>query len=154
MSSRVLQFIDRYRASKGADGHELFDKKSGQRQYCLLLSTLHHETGDEHTRPVLYFRSVDDRLFIAASNGGAAYHPTWFRNLCSTPVAVVQLGDEIFDATASVLDGAERVRFWSQLTSEYGLYAEYQTGLEGRRVIPLIELSRCRFMPSSYLTSH
>lgn len=142
MSKKVLQFIERYRATKGEDGHELLDKSSGQKQYCLLISTLHYETGDEHTRPVLYLKSLDGRLFVAASNGGAIYHPTWYKNLCSTPVAVIRLGAEIFDVSASILQGAERNQVWSHLTAEYPLYAEYQATLAARRIIPLIELQR------------
>ena len=66
--------ISEFRANGGVVGGELADMP------LLLLTTIGAQSGQPRTTPLAYHRR-GNRYLVIASNGGAAQHPTWFRNL-------------------------------------------------------------------------
>ena len=82
-----------------------------------------------------------DRLLVIASNIGAPTHPDWYRNLVAHPTVTVEFKSEIFDATAIVMEGAERERLWNKVVQQYTLF-RLSTRRRLQRQIPLIALER------------
>ena len=107
----------------------------------LLLTTEGARTGSVRTVPLVYTRD-GDRYVVIASKGGAPTHPAWYHNLVAHPVVGVEVGDEQFEAGASVVDGAERRRLYDQHATMMPAFAGYE--LKTSRVIPVITLDRRR----------
>lgn len=105
----------------------------------LLLTTIGARSGQSRTTPMMYFRD-GDRLLVIASNAGAPTHPDWYRNLVAHPKVTVEYKAEMFEATAVVMEGAERERLWARIVEQYPFFAEHQT--KTTRQIPVIALER------------
>lgn len=105
----------------------------------LLLTTTGAKSGQRRTTPVMYLRD-DDRLLIFASKGGAPTHPAWYHNLLAHPEVTVEVGNETYQATATVLTGEERDRLYARHAELYPQFAEYQK--RTTRTIPVIALER------------
>jgi deazaflavin-dependent oxidoreductase (nitroreductase family) len=105
----------------------------------LLLTTTGARSGQPHTSPMMYIPE-GDRLLVIASNIGAPRHPDWYRNLVAHPNVTVEVGDETFQATAVVVEGAEYQRLWAKIVAGYPFFAEHQTKTERR--IPVVALER------------
>src|SRR5262245_30824972 len=95
------KLIEQFRAARGGGPFE--------GRPLLLLTTTGARSGQRHTTPVMYVPG-GDRLLVIASNAGAPAHPDWYRNLVAHPQVNVEIGTESYQATASVLEGAERER--------------------------------------------
>ena len=105
--------------------------------FCLPL--IGAKSGLPRTTPMMYI-TVGDRLLVMASNIGAPTHPDWYRNLVAHPKVTVEVRNEIFDATAVVMEGAERERLWNRIVELAPFFAEHQA--KTTRQIPLIALER------------
>jgi deazaflavin-dependent oxidoreductase (nitroreductase family) len=81
-----------------------------------------------------------DRLLVIASNIGAPKHPDWYHNLAAHPHVTVEIGDETYDATAVVAEGAEHERLWRRVVELYPFFAEHQA--KTTRQIPVVALER------------
>ena len=106
---------------------------------CLVLTTIGAKSGLARAVP-LFCLTVDERLVIIGSMGGAHRNPPWFHNLVKTPAVTVEKDGESFAARARVLKGAERDYFFGQFSATYPIFADYQAGTP--RVIPIVELVR------------
>jgi len=105
----------------------------------MLLTTRGAKTGNQRTAIVTYTRD-GDRYVIAASKSGAPTNPAWFHNLRATSEVRVEAGGETFRAHATVTEGAERDRLWSQHAEERPEFRDYPK--KTTRVIPVIVLDR------------
>ena len=105
----------------------------------LLLTTTGAKSGREHTSPLVYLAD-GDRIVIFASKGGAPTNPAWYHNLVANPRARLEVGDETFDADATVAEGEERERLFTKQASIMPGFAEYQAKTD--RVIPVVVLTR------------
>ena len=105
----------------------------------LLLTTEGARTGTTRTVPLVYTRD-GDRYVVIASKGGSPTHPAWYHNLLAHPVVGIEVGDERFEADASVVGGAERRRLYDQQAAMMPAFAGYE--LKTTRVIPVIALDR------------
>lgn len=106
---------------------------------CLVLTTLGARSGAPRAVP-LFCLSIDGRLMIIGSMGGAHRNPPWFHNLVKNPAVTVEKDGETFAARAVVTTGAERDYFFAKFCATYPIFAEYQAGTA--RVIPIVELVR------------
>lgn len=108
----------------------------------LLLTTIGRRTGQQRTSPMMYVPdpSTSGRLLVIASNAGATDHPLWFRNLVADPHVHVEVGDESYDATAVVTEGAEYEALWAHIAASYPFFVEHQSRVE--RTIPVVALER------------
>ncbi len=105
----------------------------------LLLTTTGAKSGKRHTTPTMYLRD-GDRLLVFASKGGAPTHPDWYHNLRKHPQVTVEVGDETYETTATVLTGEERDRLYARQAALYPQFADYQK--KTTRKIPVIALER------------
>ncbi|GAC1305614.1 MAG: nitroreductase family deazaflavin-dependent oxidoreductase [Ktedonobacteraceae bacterium] len=127
------QLIEEFRTNR-SEGGEKFKGRP-----LVLLTTTGAKSGQPRTSPMMYIPD-GDRLLVIASNVGAPTHPAWYRNLVAHPEVTVEVGSETFEATAVVMEGAERQRLWSRIVELYPFFAEHQA--KTTRQIPLIALER------------
>ncbi|MBL8931236.1 MAG: nitroreductase family deazaflavin-dependent oxidoreductase [Kineosporiaceae bacterium] len=111
------------------------------RDFLILLDTIGAKSGLRRTSPVGCFAD-GDRLLIVASKAGADTHPAWYANLVAHPTVGVRRweNDELaeYQATAVVLDGAERDRVFEWIVQQAPGFGTYQTRTD--RVIPVVAL--------------
>jgi deazaflavin-dependent oxidoreductase (nitroreductase family) len=105
----------------------------------LWLGTTGAQSGEARATPLAYRRD-GDRLYVIASNGGAAAEPAWYRNLRATPAVSVEVGDERFEATATVLEGDERERVFAAIVRASPAAGEYEA--RSGRATPVVALDR------------
>jgi deazaflavin-dependent oxidoreductase (nitroreductase family) len=105
----------------------------------LLLTTTGAKSGQRHTTPTMYLHD-GDRLLIFATKSGAPTNPDWYHNLVAHPKVTVEVGTETYEATATVLKGEERDRFYARQAELYPQFGEYQKSTT--RKIPVIALVR------------
>jgi len=128
-----LQLIEEFRANRG--------KTDGPFAACplLLLTTSGVKSGQTRTSPLMYI-SDGDYLLVIASNIGAPKHPDWYHNLLAHPNVTVEVGSEIYQATAVPLMGIEREQTWVRIVERYPFFAEHQA--KTHRQIPIVALRR------------
>jgi deazaflavin-dependent oxidoreductase (nitroreductase family) len=105
----------------------------------LLLTTLGAKSGQSRTTPLVYTRD-GERYVVIASKGGAPTNPAWYHNLRAHQTVTIEVGDERFDADASVVEGAERRRLYDQQAALMPGFADYERRTD--RIIPVVMLDR------------
>ncbi|MGY0464867.1 nitroreductase/quinone reductase family protein [Kitasatospora sp. cg17-2] len=105
----------------------------------LLLTTVGERSGREHTVPLGFVRT-DGLLLVVASAAGAPEHPQWYRNLLARPLVRVELGTEVFDATAVPAEGDRRERLFEAVVRSAPGYGDYQRRTARR--LPVVVLER------------
>jgi deazaflavin-dependent oxidoreductase (nitroreductase family) len=123
--------IDQFRA-----GHEI---EGMHRDRLVLLTTTGARTRQPHTIPVM-FQQVGDRLLVIASNAGAPKAPDWYHNLVAEPRVIVEVGQDSYQAEATVLTGTEREERWAALTAAFPFFADHER--QAGRTIPIVALAR------------
>ncbi|HZZ49301.1 MAG TPA: nitroreductase/quinone reductase family protein [Pseudonocardia sp.] len=103
----------------------------------ILIGMTSARSGKKRTVPLLFI-DVGPLTYIAATRGGTSVNPLWFDDLVANPGIRVECGDSVYDATAVVLEGAERDKIWAEFEKQIPLFQQYQAGTD--RVIPVIEL--------------
>ena len=109
------------------------------RDRLVLLTTIGAKTGQRRTTPMMFHRD-GDRLLVIASNAGAPKDPVWFGNLVRQPQVTVEVGDENYEALATVLSGAEHEQQWAALKAAYPFFADHEQ--KAGRTIPVVALTR------------
>ena len=123
--------IDQFRAGGEIEGM--------RRERLLLLTTTGARTGIDRTTPVM-FHPDGDRVVVMASNAGAPKPPDWYANLRANPSVRVEVGDDAYQATATVATGDERARLWAEITRLYPFFLDHEQ--KANREIPLVVLTR------------
>jgi deazaflavin-dependent oxidoreductase (nitroreductase family) len=137
MSERLRRnqvVIDEFRSAGGVVGGDFAGVP------LLLLTTTGARSGEPRTAPVTYLAD-GGRLAVFGANGGRAAHPAWYRNLLADPVARVEVGTEVYEATAAVAEGAERDRLWRLQLAAAPYFAGFQERA-GDRLVPVVVLTR------------
>ena len=130
----VADHIAKYVQSNGEDGH------IWQGVPTLLLTTIGKVSGTNRRTALIYGRIGNDYV-IVASKGGHPTHPLWYNNLVSQPTVRLQVGAEVFDATATTMaEGIDRETAWAEMVRIWPGFAEYQEKTDRR--IPLVQLQR------------
>jgi deazaflavin-dependent oxidoreductase (nitroreductase family) len=109
------------------------------RERLLLLTTTGARSGQQRTTPMM-FHADGDRVLVMASNAGARKTPDWYANLSVNPSVRVEIGDESYPATATVLTGDERARLWADITTANPFFLDHEKKAE--REIPVVALAR------------
>ena len=105
----------------------------------VLLTSTGAKSGKERVNPLVY--STDgDRLVIIASKGGAPTNPDWYYNVKANPSVTLEVGEETFPATATVVDGDERDRLFAAQAELMPGFKDYEKATS--RVIPVVVLER------------
>lgn len=123
--------IEQFRSGGEIDGMH--------RDRLVLLTTTGAKSGMRHTTPVMFGRD-GATVLVVASNNGAPKAPDWFHNLVHQPHVGVEIGEDSYQAEATVLTGAERARQWAALTAAYPFLVEHER--RAGREIPVIALTR------------
>jgi deazaflavin-dependent oxidoreductase (nitroreductase family) len=125
--------IEEFRANAGQVGGQLAGMP------VLLLHTIGVKSGKPRINPVAYLPD-GDRVVIFASYAGSPTNPDWYRNLVANPDVTVELGDEMFPATASVVTGSKRDELYAEQAAKLPQFAEYEQ--KTTRKIPVVALTR------------
>jgi deazaflavin-dependent oxidoreductase (nitroreductase family) len=108
----------------------------------LILHNTGAKTGKQRLNPLVY-ATHDGSCVVAASKGGAPYHPHWFLNVRANPNVTVEVGTDKFPAKATIVeDGPYRDELYAKLVPIMGQFAEYETMTDRR--IPVIRLDRIK----------
>jgi deazaflavin-dependent oxidoreductase (nitroreductase family) len=105
----------------------------------VLLTTTGAKSGKPRLSPLAYF-TIDGRILILGSFGGAPKDPAWVHNLRASATARVEIGAESYDVIARELPPAEREDILPKVIAAAPVFAEYQA--KTTRVIPLFDLQR------------
>jgi deazaflavin-dependent oxidoreductase (nitroreductase family) len=127
------QTIEEFRANEGKVGGFWEGKP------LLLLTTTGAKSGQQRTTPMMYLRD-GDRLLVFASKRGAPTNPDWYHNLIAHPEVTVEVGTEKYEASATVMKGEERDKFYARQAELYPQFGEYEANTT--RKIPVIALER------------
>lgn len=125
--------IEEFRANGGKVGGQFAGAP------LLLLTTTGAKSGRQLTTPLMY-TDDGDRLLVYASKAGAPTNPAWYHNLVANPRVTVEVGNEQYEATATVITGEERDRLFNRQAQQNPGFAEYQA--KTSRTIPVVALSR------------
>ena len=105
----------------------------------VLLTTTGAKSGQPRLSPLVYF-TIDDRMLVAGSFGGAPVDPAWVHNLRANSKAHVEVGTESYDVIAREVPREERDALYDKVVALVPVFGEYQA--KTSRVIPLFELQR------------
>ena len=105
----------------------------------LLIMTSRGAKSGQPRRSILTVSRDGDDYVVAGTAGGSPRTPSWIHNLRANPRVTIEVGNQTFDATASIAEGPERDRLWQQHVAALPWFAAYpeQTG----RVIPMARLT-------------
>jgi len=123
--------IEEFRATQGKVGGVFAD------QPLLILHHVGVKTGIKRLSPLAALVDAG-RIFIFASKGGSDTHPDWYRNILANPQVTVEMGTEIFPATATVVTGEERDEVYAKQAALHPQSGDYQR--TAKRLIPVVEL--------------
>lgn len=127
----------------GAEHVRQYEKSDGELGYLrhdapiLILTTTGRKTGRPR-KVALIFQEHEGCYVVVASNGGAADHPDWYKNLRVDPEVRVQVKADRFAARARTATGEERERLWRIMAAVFPTYDEYRRRTE--REIPVVVL--------------
>lgn len=137
--------IEEFRAHAGQIGEQLASTPAIGSPLTgvplLLLTTMGAKSGQRRTTPLVYLPD-DNRLVVFASKGGAPTNPDWYHNLLAHPQVTVEVGTEIFEATAIVLTGSERDRLYAQQAERFPQLRFAEKQAKTSRKIPVIASER------------
>ena len=125
--------VDEFRANGGKVSGPFADYD------MLLLTTTGAKTGEPRVSP-LAFLTIDGKMLIVGSFGGAANDPAWVHNLRANPRAHIEVGTHAYDVIARELPVAERDVAFEKVVAAAPISGEFQS--KTSRIIPLFELTR------------
>ena len=104
----------------------------------LVMTSRGSKSGTERRAILTYHRDAGDYV-VAGTAGGSKSDPSWVHNLEKDSNVTIEVGNEWFGATATIVDRAERDRLWVDHVKALPWFADYpaQTG----RVIPIVRLT-------------
>ena len=125
--------IDEFRANSGVVGGPFEDSA------VMLLTMTGAKSGQPRLTPLEYL-TIDGRIIIGGSYGGAPKDPTWVHNLRANPKVHAEIGAESYAVIARELPRDERDALFATLVELAPRFNEYQA--KTTRVIPLFELHK------------
>ena len=132
MSDWNTQVIEQFRANHGQVGGQF------EGAPLVVLHTVGARSGKPRTNIMMYLAD-GDRYLVFPSNQGRDNNPDWYWNLRANPEVRIEVGDDVIDAHATELDGAERDEKYALQSERYPGFAEYQR-MTSRR-IPVVALT-------------
>lgn len=133
MSDFNAKVIAEFRANSGVVGGP-FEGAS-----MILVTHTGARSGARRTQPLVRV-DIDDDRYVIASAAGADKHPAWFHNIVANPQITVEVGDETYEATASVVDRETRDRVYAAAVERMAGFGDYEKKTD--RVIPVVSLTR------------
>ena len=127
------QLIEEFHANGGKVGGQFAGAS------LLLLHTLGAKSNQPRINPLAYFKDGANYV-IVASKGGAPTNPDWYYNILAHPDVTLEVGTEQFKAHATVAEGQERDRIFTEVSSKAPNFGENQKNTT--RILPVIVLER------------
>ena len=95
----VSEHIAGYIATRGAEGHVVDFTPIGGHPFSttLLIRTIGRKSGAARITALTY-GSIDGKVIVIASKGGADVHPAWYLNLQGHDTVDIQIGGQAFRA--------------------------------------------------------
>lgn len=103
-----------------------------------LLTMIGAKSGKKRTI-ALMCNTLDDKVLLVASLGGAEKNPAWYHNVIANPEIEVQIGRVRRKMVAHQADSEEKKVYWPVVVDGFPAYREYQAKTE--RDIPLLVCS-------------
>ncbi|MEU4312185.1 nitroreductase/quinone reductase family protein [Nocardia sp. NPDC024068] len=102
----------------------------------ILLTTTGARSGKRHTTPLgpLY---RDSTMFVSSFIEDK--YPAWWYNIKANPQVTIELRDKIYQATGTVLEGADYDEFAAWVMADNPLLADFQSKVD--RPMPLVVLT-------------
>lgn len=135
----VSEHIAGYLSSGGRTGQVVDFTPIGGHWFSttLLLKSIGRKSGQPRITALTY-GSIDGRVVIIASKGGADIHPAWYHNLQGCETVDIQIGGQALRARWHEAEGEERADLWAFMERVYPPYGDYQAGTKRR--LPLLVL--------------
>lgn len=105
----------------------------------LLLHTVGAKSGQPRINPMRFQPIREGVVAVFASNRGLPNNPDWYYNLKANPDVTVEIGTEVFPATARILTGPERDEVWEREKTAWPVRQGYEEK-SGQREIPVVLL--------------
>ncbi|MBI2763535.1 MAG: nitroreductase family deazaflavin-dependent oxidoreductase [Chloroflexi bacterium] len=105
----------------------------------LIMQSTGAKSGEPRRAILTYTRDGDD-FVVAGTKSGAPTDPLWVGNIRANGSITLEVANETFRATATIVEGSERDRLWGQHVAELPWFAPYPE-MAGRP-IPMIRLRR------------
>jgi deazaflavin-dependent oxidoreductase (nitroreductase family) len=104
----------------------------------LIMTSTGARSGSPRRAILTYHRDGGDYV-VAGTAGGSKTDPGWLHNVERDPEVSVEVGNDTFDATATIVEGPERDPLWDDHVKALPWFADYpaQTG----RLIPMVRLT-------------
>jgi deazaflavin-dependent oxidoreductase (nitroreductase family) len=128
------QIVAEFRRSGGVVDGPFRDSR------VLLLTMTGARSGRRRLTPLEYF-SIDERIILIGSFGGAPRNPVWVHNLRAHPDVKVEIGETAYDVVAHEMSPEEGARLLSVIESQNPRVAGYP---KPDRRIPVFELRPTR----------
>jgi deazaflavin-dependent oxidoreductase (nitroreductase family) len=114
-------------------------KVGGQfESFTLLLPTTTGAKSGQPRLSLLAYDTVDDKMLIIGSYGGADIDPAWMHNLRANPAAHVEVGTTDWDVSARELPPTERDDAFAKILAAAPGFSENLANTS--RVTPIFEL--------------
>lgn len=105
----------------------------------LLIMTCRGAKSGEERRSILTFHRDSDDYIVAGSAGGAPTDPAWVHNVAVDPNVTIEARNQVFDATATIVEGADRDRLWEDHVKALPWFGDYPK--QTSRIIPVVRLT-------------
>ena len=105
----------------------------------MLLYTTGAKSGQRRRSILTYSRDGDDFVVAGTNGGNEVKHPAWLTNVEAEPAVELEAANQLYDATAEVVEGAERDRLWSRHVEQLPWFGRYPAQITGR-TIPVVRL--------------
>lgn len=105
----------------------------------LLMYSTGSKSGQRRRSILTYSRDGEDYI-VAGTASGSPKPPAWVANVSADPSVNLEAANEAFDATASIVEGAERDRLWEQHVAQLPWFRNYDEQISGR-TIPVVRLT-------------
>lgn len=118
------QFQRRVIAAFRANGGRVGGRFEGQT--LILLTTVGARTGLRRTSPLQFF-DIDGRPAVIATGLGGARKPDWYHNIRHNPRVIVEIGTDVYDATAAIAEEPEHDRLLTRIMALEPDFARHRT---------------------------
>jgi deazaflavin-dependent oxidoreductase (nitroreductase family) len=106
----------------------------------LLMFSIGAKSG-ERRRAILTYSLDGEDYIVAGTAGGSPVTPAWVANVRANPRVSLEVANETFDTTATIVPDEDRDRLWDQHVAQLPWFADYETKISDR-VIPVIRLGQ------------
>jgi deazaflavin-dependent oxidoreductase (nitroreductase family) len=130
--------IEEFRANEGRVGGPF------EGAPMVLVTHRGRNSGHLHVTPMMYLpdETNDDAIYVFATKGGAPSNPDWYYNLTTIGEGSIERGTDSYQVCVREVTGDERDRIYAEQARRYPGFADYAKQTEGKRTIPILELTR------------